>query len=93
MLSACSSNPPKPQVPDEIKQPPPPVLPVLDPIKTESVQWRIVEVGGETLFALPARGYEALARNLADTIRWVQEASWQMDFYRRTRTPEEEAAE
>ncbi|URA07017.1 hypothetical protein P9A47_gp49 [Xanthomonas phage Elanor] len=47
-----------------------------------------MEVNGEALFAVTARGYEALSRNLADTIRWAKEASWQLDFYRDTRQPD-----
>lgn len=54
-------------------------------MKLETVRWQVVEVGGEALFALPARGYEALSRNLAEMARWSREASWQLDFYRRTR--------
>lgn len=50
----------------------------------------MVEVNGEALFAVTARGYESLARNLADTIRWAKEASWQLDFYRDSRRPAEE---
>lgn len=65
--------------------PPSPVLPELSPIRTEAVTWKVVEAEGETLFAVTAQGYEALANTLADTIRWVQEASWQLDFYRSTR--------
>ncbi|ATS92242.1 o-spanin [Stenotrophomonas phage DLP4] len=86
-LSACSSNPPVAQPPVEAKQPPPPVLPKPQPVRTESVEWRVVQVDGESLFAVTARGYEALSRNLADTIRWAKEASWQLDFYRDSRQP------
>lgn len=46
-----------------------------------------MQVDGESLFAVTAKGYESLARNLADTIRWAKEASWQLDFYRDTRQP------
>lgn len=85
MLSACSSNPPRVDPPAEPKQPPLPVLPKPQPVRTESVQWRLVQVDGETLFAVTARGYESLSRNLAETIRWAKEASWQLDFYRDSR--------
>jgi len=51
------------------------------------VTWRVVEVDGEAYFALPSRGYEALSRNVAEMIRWAREASYQLDFYRRTRQP------
>jgi hypothetical protein len=46
------------------------------------VAWRVAPQG---TFSLDARGYEALSRNLAEITRWAQEASWQLDFYRRTR--------
>lgn len=49
-----------------------------------------MQVDGESLFAVTARGYESLARNLADTIRWAKEASWQLDFYRDTRQQAEQ---
>lgn len=45
------------------------------------------------MFALTARGYEALSRNMAEMIRWAKEASWQLDFYRAGRlTDDKEAA-
>lgn len=84
-LSACSSTPPKLQPPTETKQPPLPVLPAPEPVKLETVRWQVVEVDGEALFALPARGYEALSRNMSEMVRWAREASYQLDFYRRTR--------
>ena len=84
-LSACSSSPLKSQPPAEAKQPPLPVLPAPEPVKLESVRWEVVEVGSEAMFALPARGYEALSRNMAELARWAREASYQLDFYRRTR--------
>lgn len=84
-LSACSSNPPVVLPPEEHKQPPLPVLPKPQPVRTETVKWQVVQVNGESLFAVTAQGYEALARNLAETIRWAKEASWQLDFYRETR--------
>lgn len=86
-LCACSSVPPKAQPPLLVDQPPLPVLPRPQPIRAESVQWRVVEVDGVPLFALTARGYEALSRNIADMIRWAGEASWQIDFYREQRKP------
>lgn len=61
------------------------MLPAPEPVKLESVRWEAVEVGGEAMFALTARGYEALSRNLAEMARWAKEASYQLDFYRRTR--------
>lgn len=77
----------------EPKQPPLPVLPKPQPVKTEAVQWKVIQVDGESFFAVTTKSYEALARNLADTIRWAKEASWQLDFYRETRQPAETQGE
>jgi len=71
----------------EAKLPPPAVLPPPEPVKLEAVRWAVLEYKGEALFALPARGYEALSRNMAELARWATEASWQLDFYRRQRLP------
>lgn len=51
----------------------------------ETVRWKVVLGPEQTLFALDDKGYEALARNNAELARWASEASWQLDFYRRTR--------
>jgi hypothetical protein len=51
------------------------------------VTWRVVQVDGSPVFVLDTPGYEAISRNLAEVARWMQEASWQLDFYRKTRTP------
>lgn len=69
----------------ETRQPPPPVLPAPQPVKTEAVKWRVVEVDGEAMFALTEKGYEALARNIADVARWMKEVSYQINFYRDSR--------
>lgn len=50
----------------------------------------MVQVDGQTLLALPARGFEALMRNLAEMVRWSSEASYQLDFYRSGRTRADE---
>jgi hypothetical protein len=47
-----------------------------------------VQVDGTPMFALTAKGYEAMARNLADVAQWMQEASWQLNFYTATRAKE-----
>lgn len=65
-------------------QPPAPILPKPQPLKLEPIQWQVVP-GEQTLFALPPKGYEAMSRNMAEITRWVQEAGWQLDFYRRNR--------
>lgn len=46
--------------------------------------------GDVSLYALDTRGYEALSRNLAEVARWMKEASWQLEFYRSSRTVPQE---
>ena len=51
------------------------------------MRWQVIETEGEPWFALSARSYESLSRNLADLVRWVSEASYQIKFYREQRLP------
>ncbi len=39
-------------------------------------------IPGSVLWALTAKDYETLSRNMADIDRWVTEARWRMDYYR-----------
>lgn len=41
-------------------------------------KWSVTEEGR---FCVDARGYEALARDQAEVLRWVGESSWQLDYY------------
>lgn len=70
---------------EQPKQPPPAVLPEPQPVQMETVRWQVVEAEGEPLFALTPNAYESLSRNLADLVRWVTEASYQIKFYREQR--------
>jgi hypothetical protein len=36
------------------------------------------------MFCLDPKGYETESRNTAEVLRWVREASWQLDYYRGT---------
>jgi hypothetical protein len=83
--------PPKAQPPLLAEQPPSPTLPKPQPLKLEDIKWRVVLVDGVPLFSLDARNYEALTRNMGQISSWVSEASWQLDFYVRSRTPKEPA--
>jgi len=38
------------------------------------------------LIALTPQDYETLARNQADTLRWVREAMWRLQYYRQEET-------
>jgi hypothetical protein len=82
----------KDQPPTEAKQPPAPVLPKPAPVHLESVKWRVVLHSGQVYFALDAKGYEALSRNISELTTWAGEASWQLDFYRRSRIPKTDGA-
>lgn len=54
-------------------------LPDPTPIKTIPYSWTVKD--GK--FCLSAKGYEALAKNAAQTMRWIEEAKWRLDHYRR----------
>lgn len=71
-----------PQAPPELRDPPPAVLPDIQPVRLETVRWKVIEVDGQSGFALTARDYEALSRNMAELARWTKEARFQIDFYR-----------
>jgi hypothetical protein len=87
----CSSLPPKDQPQLPLPQPPAALLPAPKPLALESVTWRVLRLGDDkAVFALDARGYEALSKNMADVAAWMQEASWQLDFYRKNRSKDGE---
>lgn len=56
-----------------------PALPRPAPLALGPVHWTVTSEGK---FCLDARGYEQLSRNNAEVLRWVGEASWQIDYYR-----------
>lgn len=91
-FSGCSSKPLIQPTPLEIKAPPAAVLPLPDAVHLEAVKWQVFDSTGGPMFALPARGYEALARNMAELTRWMVEARYQLDFYRLNRQPPPEPA-
>ncbi len=62
-----------------------PSLPKPQPLALRELKWQVT---GEGLFCTDGRGYESAARNAAETLRWVTEASWQLDYYRDKRTGE-----
>jgi hypothetical protein len=56
-----------------------PALPRPEPLSLSEVKWAVT---GEGQFCVDGRGYESLSRNAAETLRWVSEASWQLEYYR-----------
>lgn len=91
-LSACSSAPQELQTRiaiEDIERPTErPVLPDPAPIQTRRVEWQVVtpdtlpEGNDWVLFSMTAKDYENLAKTMADTIRWVKEAKWRLQYYR-----------
>ena len=62
-------------------------LPAPEPLILDQVQWQVLPVGEpvvleEPMFALTAEGYENLAFNMAEILRWVREAYVQILHYR-----------
>lgn len=62
----------------ELAQPAKPQLPKPQPVKLTEVKWTVSDEGG---FCLGSTGYESLAKNNAELLRWVKEASWQLKYY------------
>lgn len=70
--------------------PKPMVLPAVNPVSLKAVTWKVFVDNGVSYFALDAKGYEDLATNNAELLRWVKEASFQMKAYREDRAGETE---
>ena len=91
LLSACSNVPqvqPIEIVVPEIKQPPAHHnLPNPKPIKTRSIKWIVLTPGtlptakDWVLFCISPEDYQDLSFNQADTLRWIKEAFWRLEFY------------
>ena len=91
MLSACSSVPAALNVltaPVQIDRPTErPPLPNPPPIETRKLEWTVLTP--ETLplgddwvfFGLTPRAYEDLSLNQADTLRFIDEAMWRLNYY------------
>lgn len=75
-------------VPTQIEKPTKPVLPLPEPITTSKFDWYVltpatIPQGDFVFFAVTPKGYEQLSLNEADTLRWVKEAKWRLDYYGR----------
>lgn len=58
-------------------------LPKPEPIEALPVEFQIIRQGDGALFCLSPQGYENLSKTQADTLRWVREAKWRLDYYER----------
>ena len=91
VLSACGARPPDIDVTTtDIDVPMPearPVLPNPKPIDTAPIEFKVLTrerlpEGEFVFYGLSVQNYETLARNMAEILRWVKEAKWQLGYYR-----------
>jgi hypothetical protein len=76
------SLPPVEVNPVQVETPPEkPTLPDPEPIQTLPVEWQVIETEDGPLLALPPKEFENLATNLAEILRWIQEAAWRLHYY------------
>lgn len=62
------------------------VLPDPHPIELYNINWEVIIVkdpdGTEKVyFALSPGDYESLSLNMAEILRWISEAKWQLKYY------------
>ena len=76
-------------VPIEIERPPErPNIPNPKPIELIPFEWEVLtpeklpDEESWVRFSLTVAAYEDLARNMAEILRWVNEAQWRLDYYR-----------
>jgi hypothetical protein len=74
----------------EIHRPNPvPPLPNPRPIDTADFEWKVItperlpNTPNFVYYGITPTQYETLSRNIADILRWVREAKWRLDYYRR----------
>jgi hypothetical protein len=60
---------------------PTPPLPLPEPIETLPVEWTAIESNEGIVLVLTPRQFENLSNNLAEILRWVQEAAWRLKYY------------
>jgi len=72
----------------EIPEPPKPDLPLPAPVNQVPIEWVVISsnefqcTGDFVFMAMTPGNYEDLSRNQADLLRWIEEASYQLDYYR-----------
>lgn len=65
----------------DIAQPVKPILPKPIPLSLQKVRWFVIELDSGKLIALDAKNYENLAKNIAELIRYIQDANSQLNYY------------
>lgn len=59
--------------------------PLPNPKATElaNVEWKVIQTADGPVIALTPAEHERLMLNLAEILRWVQEAMWRLQYYGR----------
>lgn len=76
-----------------------PAVPNPAPVDLNSVQFEVLtektlpSTDGWVYYGLTPKDYETLAKNMAEILRWVQEAQWRLDYYRGKAGPKDDNAQ
>ncbi len=67
------------------------VLPAPAPVKLNKLKWHVTvdKETGIVYFSLSTGDYENLSLNMAELLRWIQEANWQLKYYTDQRSEED----
>jgi hypothetical protein len=79
-------------VPIELPEPKKPPLPLPDPIEFAEIEFRALKPGeslNEEVFVASPEDVERLSLNLAEIVRWAQDAMDQLTYYRDELTDEQ----
>lgn len=57
--------------------------PTIDLLNLVDVEWKVIEVGDDTYFALTPEMYEALSTNVSRIVRAARQLRGQRDYYER----------
>lgn len=69
-------------------------VPNPNPIDLNLFNWKVITADrlpsndNWVYYGLTPKQYEILARNMAEILRWVEEAQWRLDFYKKEATNE-----
>jgi hypothetical protein len=74
--------------PVDLNRPPDRIaVPRPKPINTAPIKWKVLTEEniptdkGWVYYGITPEQYEVLSRNMADILRWVQEAEWRLNYY------------
>lgn len=58
-----------------------PLLPNPLPINVWPIKWEVIQQEGPK-YCITPQSYENLSMTQADTLRWIREAKWRLNYYR-----------